>query len=131
VSGQIPPNPAELLTGEGMKTLMNYLKETYDYIIIDTPPIGIVADAMELLKYSNLNLLIVRPKVTRKEALSMVNELYDEGSITNFSMILNDMGLGGKLGIRFSSYLYGMGHGGYGYGYFEEDRPLKGDQPKS
>jgi capsular exopolysaccharide synthesis family protein len=120
-SGKIPPNPAELLGNDRMAALHSYLKERYDYVIFDTPPIGLVSDAMELFKYSDYNILIVRQGVTPKAALTMVNDLYLDGKIKNFAVLLNDIELLKKRGSIYGAYQYGMGYSGYGFGYYEED----------
>src|SRR5260221_1931032 len=120
-SVKVPPNPSELLANERMKELMDYLKQRYDYIIIDTPPIGLVSDAMELFQYSDFNILIVRQKVTHKAALDMVNELYMEGKLTKFTVLFNDIELVRNRSSYFAGYVYGLGYSGYGYGYYEED----------
>jgi tyrosine-protein kinase Etk/Wzc len=119
-AGVIPPNPTELLVTKRMEELMARLKEVYEYIIIDTAPIGLVADAMELLRYTDLNLFVVRQNVTHKGALRMIAELYNEGKIKNFAVVFNDMVIRKAFG-SFGSYVYGMGYDGYGYGYYEED----------
>ena len=129
-AGKVPPNPSELLASERMRLLINYLKENYDYVIIDTPPIGLVSDAMELFKYCDYNILIVRQGVTDKAALGMVNELYLEGKLKNFSVLLNDIELLRRRKSIYGGYVYGMGYGGYGYGYYQEDKKKK-DKAKS
>ncbi len=65
-SGPIPPNPSELLIGESMKEMMRLLKTKYDYIILDTPPVGLVSDALELAEYADLTLYIMRQNYTKK-----------------------------------------------------------------
>lgn len=120
-AGKIPPNPSELLASDRMGQLMKHLKKVYDYIIIDTPPIGLVSDAMELYKYSDYNILIVRQKVTHKEALDMVNELYLDGKLKSITVLFNDLELIRSRKSVYGSYLYGLGYGGYGYGYYEAD----------
>lgn len=120
-SGNIPPNPSELLGSDKMGKLIEYLQSTYDNIIIDTPPIGLVSDAMELLKYIDIGFLIVRQDVTEKEGLRMLNELFEDGKLKNFFTIFNDVKVS-KRGKTFRyGFLYGLGYGGYGYGYYEED----------
>jgi capsular exopolysaccharide synthesis family protein len=119
-AGNVPPNPSELLGSERMIQLIAYLKTQYEYIIIDTPPIGLVSDAMELFKFSDYNVLIVRQGVTHKAALSMINELFVEGKLRNFSILFNDLQFN-KRSSYYGGYLYGMGNGGYGYGYYQED----------
>ena len=120
-AGNIPPNPSELLGSEKMSALMSYLKEHYDYIIIDTAPIGLVSDAMELFKYTDYNILIVRQGVTHKAALHMINELHIEGKLKNFTVLFNDIAINKNKRTYGSGYLYGMGYSGYGYGYYGED----------
>jgi capsular exopolysaccharide synthesis family protein len=129
-SGSIPPNPAELLGNELMEKLMAYLKTQYDYVVIDTPPIGLVADAMDLFKFSNYNILIVRQSVTPKAALKMVNELFMGGKIPNFLTLFNDIELIKRGGSYYGHYLYGMGYSGYGFGYYEEDSEKNGKRKK-
>lgn len=126
-AGKVPPNPSELLSNERMPLLIQYLKDQYDYIIIDTPPIGLVSDAMELFKYCDYNILIVRQGVTHKAALDMVNELYLDGRLKNFTVIFNDIELIRKRSSIYGGYVYGMGYGGYGYGYYEEDKGKNGN----
>jgi capsular exopolysaccharide synthesis family protein len=121
-SGNIPPNPAELLGSDKMKALIEQLRTAYEYIIIDTPPIGIVSDAMELLKYVDTSFIVARQGVTEKEGLKMINELYEEGKLPNFFTIFNDVRVArGKKVFKYG-FMYGMGYGGYGYGYYEEDK---------
>ncbi len=120
MGGDIPPNPAELLASEKMVHLMDQLREEFDHIIIDTPPIGLVSDAMELVKLSDLNFLVVRQSKTLKSALHNMSEMYNDGKVKNMVIVFND--------INFNKYAYGYGYGygygnsyGYGYGYYEED----------
>jgi capsular exopolysaccharide synthesis family protein len=133
-SGTIPPNPSELLLGKRMNELMVRLKKDFDIIIIDSPPIGLVSDTIEMLKYSEVNLIIVRQNKTHKAALSGINNLYHEGKLGNCAVVYNDINYS-----RLSySYNYGYGYGysygyGYGYGYsygnsagyYDEDHPEK------
>ncbi|GAL81800.1 tyrosine-protein kinase Wzc [Algibacter lectus] len=80
-SGPIPPNPSELLISEIMDALIAELKEKYDYIILDTPPVGLVADALELLEYADASLYVVRQDYTQKEMLTLINEKYKTVSL--------------------------------------------------
>jgi capsular exopolysaccharide synthesis family protein len=123
-AGNIPPNPSELLGSERMADIIAYLKDRYEYVIIDTPPIGLVSDAMELFKYADYNILIVRQAVTHKAALGMIDELYVDGKLRNFGVLFNDIEFR-KRSSYYGGYLYGMGYGGYGYGYYEEDKKNK------
>lgn len=69
LAGPVPPNPSELLMGDQVDALMADLKNRYDYIILDTPPIGLVADALELQSYVDATLYVIRQNYTKKECL--------------------------------------------------------------
>ncbi len=126
--GKIPPNPVELLMSSKMTDFIKSLKDKYDVIIIDTPPIGIVSDSMEMLRFSDVNLLIVRQGVTYKKSLAAITETYNIGRIKNLAIIFND--------INFKKYEYGYalkGYGsrygyeyGYGHGYYDEEDEKEG-----
>jgi capsular exopolysaccharide synthesis family protein len=111
LSGPTPPNPSELILNELTEELFKTLKEKYDYIIVDTPPIGLVADALELFKYSDANIYVIRQGYTQKGMPKMIDDKYKNGEVKNISYILNDFVVNNKYG-------YGNGYGyGYGYGY--------------
>ncbi|WP_317125181.1 polysaccharide biosynthesis tyrosine autokinase [Flavobacterium macacae] len=78
-SGPIPPNPSELLLGESMSELLEELKKEYDYIILDTPPVGLVSDALELAPFCDAILYVVRQHVTKKAMLHLVNDKHKRG----------------------------------------------------
>lgn len=113
LSGPTPPNPSELILKEKMDVLFNYLRDNYDYVIVDTPPIGLVADGIVLTKYSDVNIYVVRQNTTRKQHLQFINKLYNEKKITNLGIVFN------SVKVNSSSYGYAYGYG-YGYGYGEE-----------
>ena len=115
ISGPTPPNPAELLSKPLMGEMLAELKKRYDFIVIDTPPIGVVSDAFILLNQSDVNLYVVRQGYSRLEFLKTLNDLYTDGKIPNASIVLND-----------SDFSTGSGYGHhYGYldgnaGYYDE-----------
>jgi capsular exopolysaccharide synthesis family protein len=112
-AGPIPPNPAELLSKKNLQDMIDKAKTMYDYVVIDTPPLGVVSDALLIMPYSDINLYIVRQGYSRIEFLKSLNELYEEGKFKNLSIILNDS--------DFSrTYGYGYGHN-YGYISGNED----------
>lgn len=116
ISGPTPPNPAELLSKPLMGEMLAELKKSYDFIIIDTPPIGVVSDAFLLINQSDVNLYVVRQGYSRLEFLITLEELYEEGKIPNASIVLNDSNF---------AHTYGYGHH-YGYldgnaGYYDEE----------
>ncbi len=110
-AGPIPPNPSELLMSERMTELIDILKERYDYIVLDSPPLGLVADSLELTKHVDATLYIARLNYSDKNMFTFVNEKYRRGEIKHVSVVLNDY-------IEKGGYSYIYGHGyGYGYGY--------------
>jgi capsular exopolysaccharide synthesis family protein len=112
-SGPVPPNPAELIETEQMKKFMERAKKEFDYIIIDTPPVGIVTDMLLLAPYVDVNLFIVRQRYTSRNTLEMIDQLKSHGELKNMAIVINDISLSGYYG-------YGMRYGytrGYGYSY--------------
>ncbi|MGO3184568.1 MAG: polysaccharide biosynthesis tyrosine autokinase, partial [Aequorivita sp.] len=128
-SGPVPPNPAELLIGEKLDELIDGLKERYDYIILDSPPLGLVSDALELMKHVDAMFYMVRFNYTHRNMLNFVNEKYKTGEVKNISLVLNDYVEKSGRGYSYG-YGYGAGYGdGYGYGnegkgYIERMKPL-------
>ena len=115
-SGPIPPNPAELIASQKCDEFFSLLKERYDYIIIDTPPLGLVTDAFLLMRFADVKLFIVRQGVTNKNIFgSIIKDLEDRG--IDASIVINGIGTNkGYYGKRYGSYRYGYGYA-YGYGY--------------
>jgi tyrosine-protein kinase Etk/Wzc len=112
-SGPIPPNPAEMLMDSRTAKLMAELKEQFDYIIIDAPPIGIVTDAQLLSQYADICLYLVRQKYTVKEQLNIVQNLYTEQRMKQLGIVVNDIQISDGYGYGYG-YGYGQGYGDYG-----------------
>ena len=112
-SGPIPPNPAELIASDKCAELFAQLKELYDYIIVDTPPVGLVTDAFLLMKYSDANIYIVRQGHTDKNIFaSIIQDIEQRGLKVN--IVIN--GVHQEGGYGYGRYHYGYGYG-YGYSY--------------
>lgn len=124
LSGPVPPNPMELIASENTKILFQFLHEKYDYIIIDTPPVGMVADALLLIKFTDVNIFVVRHNFTMKKVLSQVNQNLLKKGIHNFNIILNDVQIGKKYLSYSHGYAYQYGYG-YGYGYYNGEKKRK------
>lgn len=124
-SGPIPPNPSELILGDSMKEMISQLKKNYDYIILDTPPVGLVSDALELAQFCDVTLYIVRQNFTKKEMLTLLNNRTKRGELNNVSIIFNGYENKAKYGVGYGyGYGYGYSYGyGYGSGYHEDDEP--------
>lgn len=118
-SGPIPKNPAELLIGEKLDELIRDLKERYDYIILDSPPLGLVSDALELMKYVDAMFYIVRFNYTHRQMLNFVNEKYKTGEVRHINIVLNDYVEKSGRGYSYG-YGYGYGYANYGKGYMEK-----------
>ena len=89
LSGPIPPNPSEMILSENMGELIAELKKKYDYIILDTPPVGLVSDALELVQYCDVTLYIVKQNFTKKDMITLLNNRVKRGELDNASIILN------------------------------------------
>ena len=111
-AGDIPPNPAELLLSEHMVGLVDKLRNDYDFIVVDSPPLGVVSDTTELIKFADVNILIVRQGVTTKPSLGVVNEMVVDQKLPRLGIIFND--------VNFKKLGYGYGNDYYyrAYGYY-------------
>lgn len=116
-SGPIPPNPAELIERQAMADFVAMAKKQFDYIIIDTPPVAIVTDALLLAHHSDMMLFVVRQRYSSKNTLHLIDEIYRNREIKNPGIIVNDISMTGYYGYGLR-YGYTMGYSyGYNYGY--------------
>lgn len=105
-SGNIPPNPTELLKNGRLGVLLDFLKTEYEYIIIDTAPLLLVTDTLTISNYADLKLYVTRSNYTGKSLIEFANELVDTGKLDNVAFVLNDV----------ENQNFGYGNK-YGYGY--------------
>ena len=103
-AGPIPPNPGELMLNKRVEELIQQLKKSYDYIIIDTPPIGKVADAYSLSPFVDATLYVVRYNYTKKEELSVINEIAEKKKLSSLMIVFNDVKID-----KSGTYSYGYG----------------------
>jgi capsular exopolysaccharide synthesis family protein len=116
-AGPIPPNPAELIERKTMTDFLEKARKQFDYIILDTPPVAVVTDAMLLARRSDVTLFVVRQRYSSKNTLSLIDEIYRAGEIKNPGIIVNDISMSGYYGYGLR-YGYTMGYAyGYNYGY--------------
>ena len=114
--GTIPPNPTELLESGRFEELINDVKGKYRYILIDCPPIDIIADTHIIEKYADNTFFLVRAGLMERSMTSEIEEIYKSGKLHNFSIILNGVETkGSKYGYRYG-YRYGYHYGSYAYG---------------
>ena len=110
-SGSIPPNPTELLNNGRFEQLIEELKETYHYIIVDTAPLMLVTDTLLLSDIADATLYVTRSEFTDRQLIDFANKQVSSGKIRNTGFVLND--------VSKSNYGYGNK---YGYGYGNEER---------
>ncbi len=113
LAGPTPPNPAELLARENMHQVIELLKQKYDYIILDTAPVGLVTDTLQLARYADVSCYVCRADYTPKANIGMLNTLVEEEKLKNVCVILNGIDMSKK------KYGYDYGYGRYGkYGRY-------------
>ncbi len=109
-AGPIPPNPSELIINGKLEGIIDQLKKSYDVIIIDNPPVGLVTDGISIIKQADYPIYIFRAEYSKKNFIQNVDRLYNENKFTKLSIVLN--------GIDINKHNYGYNYGyGYGYGY--------------
>lgn len=113
-SGPVPPNPAELIETPRMEEFMERVKNDFDIVIIDTPPFGIVTDALLIGRNCDANLFIVRQNYSAKEVVDLINDIREKNDLKNLGIVLNDLKLKGyyRGGYKYYNYNYT-----YRYGY--------------
>lgn len=119
-SGDIPPNPSELISSKKTQTLFNKLKEEFDVIVIDTPPMGIVSDPFLLARYTDTLIFLVRQNHSIKKIVEQTLRNISEEGIENVGILLNDLNMKKGYGYGYNyHYNYGYRYT-YGQGYYED-----------
>ncbi|MCB0855111.1 MAG: polysaccharide biosynthesis tyrosine autokinase, partial [Bacteroidetes bacterium] len=90
-AGKLQSNPLELLKGNKLIELIKDLRQEFDYIIMDTPPVGLVSDFTLLMKHTDLNIYLVRESTTQAHALNWINGIFDRKEMTNIGLLINDV----------------------------------------
>ncbi len=119
LAGPAPPNASELILGEHNDELFKFARENYDYILVDTPPIGLITDALVLARFSDVNIFVINTKYPCRDSLNNANEVAREKKMKNFCLVLNGVKVKRS---RYNYKRYGYGYG-YGYGYTGQDKP--------
>ena len=105
-SGPLPPNPSELLVNGEFSVLIKEMQEEYDFLLLDTPPAGLVTDAIMAMRKSDLSIFVVRANYSKKEFLRNIDRIITVNKLSNVAVVLNALPQSDKL---------------YGYGYYEDD----------
>lgn len=125
--GTIPPNPTELVARQALNDAIQQLKQHFDYIILDTAPIGMVTDTQLIARVADLSVYVCRSNYTAKSEFKLINELQQDGKLPHLCVLINGIDMNkretgsyygyGKYG-KYGHYGYGKKYGyGYGYGY--------------
>ena len=117
LAGPTPPNASELILSPHLQEILDYSRANYDYVIVDTPPVGLISDAFILMKYADVTLFVLNVRFATKSSVNNAHEIVELNKLQNFGFVLN--------GVRqrrskyyYNRYSYGYGFGyGYGYGY--------------
>ncbi|WP_195654289.1 GumC family protein [Bacteroides sp. 1001136B_160425_E2] len=123
--GTVPPNPTELLARDGLDKAIAILRKEFDYVILDTAPIGMVTDTLLIGRIADLSVYVCRADYTRKAEFTLINELADNNKLPNLCTVINGLDLQKKkYGYYYGYGKYGKYYGygkryGYGYGYGE------------
>ncbi len=124
--GAVPPNPTELLARDGLEKAIETLKASFDYVILDTAPVGMVTDTLLIGRTADLSIYVCRADYTRKAEFSLINELSENNKLPNLCIAINGLDLQKKkYGYYYGYGKYGKYYGygkryGYGYGYGEK-----------
>ncbi|WP_283140037.1 MULTISPECIES: GumC family protein [Bacteroides] len=124
--GTVPPNPTELLARDGLEKAVETLKQNFDYVILDTAPVGMVTDTLLIGRVADLSVYVCRADYTRKAEFTLINELTENNKLPNLCIAINGLELQKKkYGYYYGYGKYGKYYGygkryGYGYGYGKE-----------
>ena len=148
LAGPTPPNPTELLARENLGQIIDILRQEYDYIILDTAPVGLVSDTLQIGKHADVCCFVCRADYTPKSSFGLINSLAVEKKLPNMCVVLNGVDMSkkkygyyygygkygkyGRYGHRYSSYGSYGNYGSYGYGNYtdshygnSEDKSIK------
>ena len=125
MAGPVPPNPAELIARKSLEDIIGILKDEYDYIMIDTAPVGLVTDTLQISRVADASIYMCRADYTPKANFEMINALANEKKLPNMAVVLNGIDMSKKkygyyYGYgRYGKYgRYGRGLSSYGYGQY-------------
>jgi len=108
-SGPVPPNPSELILEEKVNELIKYGQENYDYVFLDTPPIGLISDGVVLMSKVDVSVFVMNTKMANKKGIQYLEEIVNDVNIKHKGIVLN--------GVKVKKWKYYYGKYGYGYGY--------------
>jgi capsular exopolysaccharide synthesis family protein len=114
-AGPVPPNPSEFVLSNRLKELLDRAKQDFDFVIIDTPPAGLLSDSIYLVQQVDATIFVLNTKTSTKRVISFMENIIEANSLKNVLLVLNGLS---RLGKRYYYQGYGYSYGyGYGYGY--------------
>ena len=117
-SGPIPPNPSELIANGRLEKMLEKLRQEFDFVLLDTPPLGLVTDATLMAPLADVTFYLIRHEVTPKQYLQQIKQLNDKRILGSLQLIFNAVNYKNS-----PDYGYGYSYGyGYGYGYYGEEK---------
>ena len=115
MAGPVPPNPAELVSRPALEQVLNQIKQHYDYVLVDTAPVGLVTDTLQIAKHVDISIYMCRADYTPKASFNLINNLAEEKKLPNMCVAIN-----GMYG-RYGHYGKGSSYGTYGsYGDYSK-----------
>lgn len=131
--GTIPPNPTELLARPALEEAINLLRQEYDYIVMDTAPIGMVTDTQIIARVADISIYVCRADYTHKNDYQLINELQERKRLPSLCTVINGLDMKKKkYGYHYGYGKYGKYYGygkkygyGYGYGYEKSSEPVQ------
>ncbi len=121
LAGATPPNASELVLSKMLPEIFNYGREHYDYVMIDTPPVGLITDALLMMRHVDATLFVINTRFANKDHVRNAMEIHAANPVKNFGFILNGVRMKKSKYYYNTNYGYGYryayGYGGYGYGY--------------
>ena len=114
-SGPVPPNPSDFVLSDKMKEIIERAKQEFDYVIIDTPPAGLLSDSIYLIQNADASIFVLNTKTSTKKVITFLEDTVEANNIKNIVLVLNGVA---QIGKRYYYQGYGYSYGyGYGYGY--------------
>jgi len=114
-SGPVPPNPSDFVLSDKMKEIIAKAKEQFDYVIIDTPPAGLLSDSIYLVQNVDASVFVLNTRTSNKKVITFIEEVIEANNLKNVLLILNGV-IGNSKRYYYQGYGYSYGYG-YGYGY--------------
>lgn len=116
MAGPVPPNPAELIASQTLEDIFAILRKEYDYVIVDTAPVGLVTDTLQLSRIADATIIVCRADYTMRGAFSLINDYAENEKLPNVSIVINGIDMSKKkYGFAYGYGKYGK-YGKYGYG---------------